>query len=48
VRGVVAREATGDERSRLCASWQRVSKDADADATRRTSTPIVVLEPRPR
>jgi deazaflavin-dependent oxidoreductase (nitroreductase family) len=45
VREVSAREAEGEERSRLWARWEGVSKDLDADATWRTSTPLVVLEP---
>ena len=48
VREVTAREAKGDERSRLWARWKDVEKrDLDAYATRRTSTPLIVLEPRP-
>ena len=48
VREVRAREAKGDERSRLWARWRDVEKgDLDAYATRRTSTPLIVLESRP-
>jgi len=48
VREVTAREAIGEERSRLWARWRDVEKgDLDAYATRRTSTPLIVLEPRP-
>jgi deazaflavin-dependent oxidoreductase (nitroreductase family) len=48
VHEVTAREAKGDERSRLWARWKDVEKgDLDAYATRRTSTPLIVLEPRP-
>jgi F420H(2)-dependent quinone reductase len=46
-REVAAREAHGKERSRLWARWEGVSKDLGADATRRTNTPLIVLEPRP-
>jgi len=45
VRGVAAREARGDERSRLWARWQRVEPKLDGYATRRSSTPLIVLEP---
>ena len=48
IREVRAREAKGDERSRLWARWREVEKgDLDAYATRRTSTPLIVLESRP-
>ena len=47
VREVTAREVEGEERSRLWARWEDASKDLDAYATRRTSTPVLVLEPRP-
>ncbi len=46
-REVAARESDGEERSRLWARWEGVSKDLDAYAARRTTTPVVVLEPRP-
>ena len=46
-REVTAHEARGDERSRLWARWKDVEKgDLDAYATRRTETPLIVLEPR--
>jgi len=47
-RDVTARQADGDERDRLWTGWAGVTKDLDADATRRSATPIIVLEPRPR
>ena len=47
IREVAAREADGEERSLLWARWEGVSKDLDAYATRRTNTPVVVLEPGP-
>ena len=48
VRAVRAREAKGDERTRLWARWRDVEKgDLDAYAARRTNTPLIVLEPRP-
>ncbi len=47
VRRVTAREAVGEERARLWERWQDVEKeDLDAYATRRTHTPMIVLEPR--
>jgi F420H(2)-dependent quinone reductase len=49
VREVTAREARPEERSPLWARWKAAEKgDLDAYATRRTSTPLIVLEPRPR
>lgn len=48
VREVTAREAKGDERSRLWARWKEAEKgDLDGYATRRTTTPLIVLETRP-
>jgi deazaflavin-dependent oxidoreductase (nitroreductase family) len=46
VREVTAREAADAERERLWSLWQPVWKDLDAWATRRTTTPLIVLEPR--
>ncbi len=47
VREVTAREATGDERSRLWAMWREAgSEDLDAYAERRTDTPLIVLRRR--
>ena len=46
VRAVTAREARNEERSRLWARWQSVEKRLDGYATRRSNTPLVVLEPR--
>jgi F420H(2)-dependent quinone reductase len=46
VREVTAREAHGEEHARLWSRWQPVSKGLDGYATRRTQTPLVVLEPR--
>jgi hypothetical protein len=46
VRAVTAREARNEERSRLWARWQSVEKKLDGYATRRSNTPLVVLEPR--
>ena len=47
-RGVHARAAEGDERSRLWARWRDVGTDIDAYATRRSSeTAVVILEPLP-
>jgi hypothetical protein len=45
-RHVTARLAEGDERSKLWARWADVSRDLDAYASRRSATPIVILEPR--
>ena len=45
-REVEAREAHGEERSRLWAAWRVVDPKLDGYATRRTQTAIVVLEPR--
>ena len=44
-RRVKAREAEGEERSRLWDRWRELDHDLDAHASRRTSTPVVVLEP---
>jgi deazaflavin-dependent oxidoreductase (nitroreductase family) len=45
-RMVRAREALGDERSRLWARFRDIDADLDAYATRRSSeTAIVILEP---
>jgi deazaflavin-dependent oxidoreductase (nitroreductase family) len=45
VREVTAREAHGEEYSRLWRRWQGVTKGLDAYATRRSTTPLIVLEP---
>ena len=46
-RPVRAREAVGEERSRLWARWRAVGPTLDAYAARRSSrTAVVVLEPR--
>jgi deazaflavin-dependent oxidoreductase (nitroreductase family) len=47
-RDVVARAATGQERSRLWSRWQVLDKDLDGYARRRpTETAVVVLELSP-
>jgi deazaflavin-dependent oxidoreductase (nitroreductase family) len=45
-RQVRAREAVGEERTRLWARWAETGGDLDAFAARRSETPILVLEPR--
>jgi F420H(2)-dependent quinone reductase len=47
VREVIAREAQGEEYSRLWTRWQEVDRNLDGWATRRRTTPLIVLEPRP-
>ena len=47
-RLVRAREAQGDERTRLWARWREMGEELDAYAALRSSgTAVVVLEPRP-
>jgi deazaflavin-dependent oxidoreductase (nitroreductase family) len=47
-RAVRAREAVGEERSRLWERWKDMGDDVDGYATRRPAgTAVVVLEPRP-
>jgi deazaflavin-dependent oxidoreductase (nitroreductase family) len=47
-RAITAREATGDERTRLWSSMRQLEPNLDAYATRRpTETAVVVFEPRP-
>jgi F420H(2)-dependent quinone reductase len=45
-RAVRAHAAEGEERDRLWARWRDLGDDVDGYATRRSSTAIVVLEPR--
>lgn len=47
-RAVRARAAEGEERERLWARWRELGDDVDGYAAHRdTTTPVVVLEPRP-
>lgn len=45
-RPVMARFTEGEERERLWARWGTYDKDLDGYATRRSDTPVIVLEPR--
>jgi deazaflavin-dependent oxidoreductase (nitroreductase family) len=46
-REVVARAASGEERTRLWDRWRELDKDLDGYARRRsTETAVVILEPR--
>jgi len=46
-RLVTGRAAVGDERERLWERWQKIDKNLDAYAARRSGeTAVVVLEPR--
>ena len=45
-REVTARLAEGEQRSRLWAAWTVVTKGLDGYATRRSDTPIIILEPQ--
>jgi deazaflavin-dependent oxidoreductase (nitroreductase family) len=45
-RRVIAREAQGEERARLWERWRQAGSVLGGYAKRRSSTPVIVLEPR--